>query len=335
MRTGGGAPGIIPAVTASKLLPFAAVIAAACFCTLANAAYPERPIRIVVALPAGTAPDLFARHLGQKLSASLKQPVIVENRPGANSVIGTGVVAKASPDGHTLLYASVQHVMLKPLIAKLPFDPDADFVAVSTVSATDLVMIVPASSRFGSVGELVAAAKAKPDALNFATPGIGSPAHLAVQGLMSATGVVTRHIPMKGSTESVAAVAGAHVDYTITSITNALPLIQSGRVKPLGVTGPRRHELLASVPTMREAVPPGYAYETWSALYAPAKTPRAVLELLNREVVRFLNEADTRAYFEKLGTVPQPRSLAASAEFLRAESKKAAELVKATGATAQ
>ncbi len=301
----------------------------------ANAAYPERPIRIVVALPAGTSPDLFARHVGQKLASTFKQSVIVDNRPGANSVIGTGVVAKASADGYTLLNASVQHVMLKPLIATLPFDPDADFVPVVTISATDLVLIVPTGSRFNAVTELVAAAKAKPGALNFATPGIGSPAHLAVQGLMSATGTSSRHIPMKGSTESVTAVAGAHVDYTITSVSNALPLIQGGRVKALGTTGPKRHSLLPAVPTMREVIPPGYTYETWQALFAPAKTPRPVLELLNREVVRILNEPDTRAFFEKNGSVPQPRSLAASAEFLRTESKKAAQLVKAIGATAQ
>ncbi len=151
------------------------------FAGLAAAAYPERPIRIVVPLPAGTAPDLFARHLGQKLSISLKQPVIIENRPGANSVIGTAVVAKASPDGYTLLNASVQHVMLKPLLGNLAFDPDADFVPVVTTSATEMVLIVPAGSRFSSVTELVAAAKSKPGELNFATPGIGSPAKRSVR----------------------------------------------------------------------------------------------------------------------------------------------------------
>lgn len=300
-----------------------------------SAAYPERPIRIVVPLPAGTGPDLFARYLGQKLAASLKQPVIVENRPGANTVIGTGLVAKATPDGYTLLYASVQHVMLKPLLLTLPFDPDADFVPVTTASATPMVLIVPAGSRFTSAGDIVATAKAKPGDLNFATPGIGSPAHLAVQGFLSSTGTAARHIPMKGSTESVTAVAGNQVDYTITSITNALPLIQSGKLKALGFASAQRFERLPAVPTMREAAPPGFVYETWAALFAPAKTPRAVLELLNREMVRFLNEADTREFWERNGSQPRPRSLRESSAFVQQEARQAVELVKAIGATAQ
>ena len=269
----------------------------------AAAAYPDRPIRIVVPLPAGTAPDIFARFLGQKLTASLKQPVIIENRPGANTVIGTGVVAKATPDGYTLLYATVQHVMLKPLLGTLPFDPATDFVPVTTTSATGMVLIVPASSRFHSAADIVAAQKAKPGEINFATPGIGSPAHLAVQAFLSSTGTSARHIPMKGSTESVTATAGAQVDYTITSITNALPLIQSGKLKPLGSASAQRAERLPAVPTMREAAPPGFIYETWGALFAPAQTPRPVLELLNRELVRVLNEADTREFW---GTQRQP-----------------------------
>ena len=305
------------------------------FTTIAAAAYPERPIRIVGPLPAGTSPDLFARHLGQKLSASLKQPVIIENRPGANSVIGTGMVAKASADGYTLLDASVQHVMLKPLLGTLAFDPDKDFAAVATISATEMMLVVPAGSRYSSVTELVAAAKSRPGELNFATPGIGSPAHLAGQAFLSATATSARHIPMKGSTESVAAVVGNQVDYTVTAISNALPLIQGGRLRPLASTGTKRHALLPAVPTMREALPVGFVYETWQALFAPAQTPLSVQELLNREIVRFLGEADTREFFERYGSSPQPRSLAESSEFVRQEARKAVELVKAIGATSQ
>src|SRR5436190_4799575 len=308
---------------------------ALCIAANAIAAYPERPIRIVVPLPAGTSPDIFARHLAQKLSARVKQPVIVENRPGANSVIGTAVVAKASADGYTLLNASVQHVMLKPLLANLAFDPDADFVPVATITATELILIVPTASRFASTPELVAAAKSKPGELNFATPGIGSPAHMAVQAFLSATGTAARHIPMKGSTESVTAVAGNQVDYTITAINNALPLIQSGKLKPLASTVPKRHELLPAIPTMIEAVPPGFVYETWQALFAPANVPRNVLELLNREVLRILGESDTRDFLARSGSGPRPRTLQESAEFVRGEARTAVKLVKATGASAQ
>lgn len=302
---------------------------------IAHAAYPERPIRIVVPLPAGTSPDLFARYLGQKLSIALRQPVIIENRPGANSVIGTAVVAKASADGYTLLSASVQHVMLKPLLGKLAFDPDTDFVPVTTISATEMVLVVPVASRFAAVTDLVAAAKAKPGELNFATPGIGSPAHLAGQAFLTATGTSARHIPMKGSTESVIATVSSQVDYTITAVTNALPLINAGKLRPLASAGLKRIDLLPSVPTMREAMPPGFTYETWQALFTPAATPRHVLELLNREFVRMLNEADTREFLEKNGSAPRPRSLAAAREFVREEALKAVELVKAIGATAQ
>ena len=302
---------------------------------IAHAAYPERPIRIVVPLPAGTSPDLFARYLGQKRSLALRQSVIIENRPGANSVIGTAVVAKASADGYTLLNASVQHVMLKPLLGKLAFDPDTDFVPVTTISATEMVLVVPVASRFAAVTDLVAAAKAKPGELNFATPGIGSPAHLAGQAFLTATGTAARHIPMKGSTESVIATVSSQVDYTITAVTNALPLINAGKLRPLASAGLKRIDLLPSVPTMREAMPPGFTYETWQALFTPAATPRHVLELLNREFVRMLNEADTREFLEKNGSAPRPRSLAAAREFVREEALKAVELVKAIGATAQ
>jgi tripartite-type tricarboxylate transporter receptor subunit TctC len=198
-----------------------------------------------------------------------------------------------------------------------------------------MVLIVPAGSRFNTAGDIVAASKAKPGDLNFATPGIGSPAHLAVQGFLSSTGTTARHIPMKGSTESVTATAGAQVDYTITSITNALPLIQSGKLKPLAFPSAQRFERLPAVPTMREAAPPGFIYETWAALFAPARTPRDILERLNAEIVRFLGEPDTREFWERNGSQPRPRSLRDSAAFMREESRNAAELVRAIGATAQ
>src|SRR3954470_23239525 len=142
-----------------------AIAAMMCVNSYADAAWPERPIRIVVPLPAGTSPDLFARHLGQKLSMRFKQPVVIDNRPGANSVIGTGVVAKANPDGYTLLNASVQHVMLKPLLGKLEFDPHRAFIPISTLSATEMILVVPAASKINAVTELVAAAKSKPGQL--------------------------------------------------------------------------------------------------------------------------------------------------------------------------
>ena len=301
----------------------------------ASAAYPERPIRIVVPLPAGTAPDLFARHIGQKLALRFKQPVVIENRPGANSVIGTGVVAKATPDGHTLLYASLQHVMLKPLLKQLPFDPDADFVPITSVAATEMTLVVPANSKYAALKDLIAAAKARPGDLNFATPGIGSPAHLACQAFLSATNTTARHIPMKGSTESVTAVAGAQVDYTITTLSNALPMINSGRLKALAVTGAKRHELVRDTPTMREAAPPGFVFESWSMLFAPAGVPRDVLVQLNREVVSIISDADTREFIARNGSSPRPRTLAESADFMRKESQIAAQMVKAIGATAQ
>lgn len=326
--------------TAERTMAMWLAPALGCICAItlpvpAMASYPERPIRIIVPTPAGAAPDLFARHLSQKLSASLKQPVIIENRPGANGLIGTGMVAKADADGYTLLNTSTQHVMLKPLLHKLEFDPDADFVAVTTTSATELILIVPATSRFATVSELVAAAKSRPGELNFASAGIGSSGHLAGQAFLSATSTTARHIPMKGSTESVTGVAGNQVDYALTAISNTLALIQSGKLKALASTGPIRHALLPLVPTMGEALPPGFVYETWQSFYAPAKTPRNVLELLNRELARFLGETDTREFFSRYGARTQPRTLRAAAEFVQQEARKADELVRAIGANSQ
>jgi tripartite-type tricarboxylate transporter receptor subunit TctC len=301
----------------------------------ANAAWPERPVRIVVPLPAGTAPDLVARFLGQKFAEVVKQPIVIENRPGANGVIGAGLVAKATPDGYTLLQVTSQHVMLKHLVSPLTFDPIADFAPVITTTATEMVLIVGPASKFATARALVDHARAQPDGLTYGTPGIGSPAHMAVSAFNRAIGIATRHIPYKGSTESVTATVGGQVDFTITSIFNALPLIQSGKARPLAFASAERNGKLPQVPTMAEAVPPGFVYETWGALLAPARTPREVLLRINRELGTIMRSAEGREFFDRNGARSAPRSLEDATTFFRAQAAEAAGLVQAFGATAR
>jgi tripartite-type tricarboxylate transporter receptor subunit TctC len=256
--------------------------------------YPTRPVRIVVPLPPGGSNDLLARIVADRLNASLGQPALVDNRPGGNGNIGTEIVARSAADGHTLLMANTSHVINPGLFAKLPYDPIRDFEPIAQMSAVHFALAVHPSVPARSVKEFIALAKARPDALTFASAGNGSPHHLAMELLQSMAKVELMHVPYRGAGQFVPALLSGEVSSVIGAINSLLPHIRGGRLHALAMAGPKRTALLPGVPTIGEAALPGFALDNWGGMLAPAGTPRAIIDRLNSEIVAALGEPDTR-----------------------------------------
>ncbi len=289
----------------NQFLACAAVFAsllAACAPTLAQqAAWPHQPIRIVVPQPPGGGTDALARVLAEKLQPVLGQPLVVENRTGAGGNIGTELVARAKPDGHTLLLTTNTHVTNVSFFAKLPYDPVKDFEPVSIVGSVPFVLGVNAASPYKTVKDLIDAAKAKPGTLGYASGGPGTPHQLASELFKSMTGTNFIHVPYKGSSPAMMGLLGNEVDMSISAINSMLPHIRSGKIRALAVAPAQRTPLLPDVPTIAEAVPlPGYDIEIWYGVLAPAGTPRAIVERLSQEIAKVMRDTSVR---EKL--VPQ------------------------------
>lgn len=256
----------------------------------AQPVYPSRLVRIVVPLPPGGSNDLLARVAAKRLSASLGQPVVVDNRPGAGGNIGTEFVAKSAPDGHTLLMANTAHVINPNLYAKLPYDPIRDFAPVALMSSAHFALAVHPSVPARSVKEFIALARSKPGALTFASAGNGAPHHLAMELLKSMARVELTHIPYKGAGQFVPALVAGEVSSVIGAINSLLPHAQTGRLRILGMAGSRRTPLLPEVPTIAEAALPGFALDNWGGMLVPAGTPRSIVERLNGEIVKALRD---------------------------------------------
>lgn len=294
-------------------LPSLSVVRAAALAVLSGAigasvpafaqqvAWPQQPIRIVVPQPPGGGTDALARVIAEKLQPVLGQPVVVENRTGAGGNIGTELVARAKPDGYTLLLTTNTHVTNVSFFAKLPYDPVKDFEPVAIVGSVPFVLGVNASSPYKTVKDLVDAAKAKPGALSYASGGPGTPHQLASELFKSMTGTDFLHVPYKGSTPAMMGLLGNEVAMSISAINSMLPYIRSGRVRALGVAPAQRTPLLPDVPTIAEAVPlPGYEIDIWYGMLAPAGTPKSIVERLSQEIAKVARDAGVR---EKL--VPQ------------------------------
>ena len=269
------------------LLPFAfclGLAAPACGQT-----FPTRLIRIVVPLPPGGSNDVVARMIAEKLSAGLGQPAVVENRPGASGNIAAEFVAKSAPDGHTLLMANTAHVINPSLFARLPYDPIRDFAPVALTTSVHFALVVHPSLPASSVKGFIALARARPGTVTFASAGNGAPHHLAMALLQSMTGVKLTHVPYKGAGQFVPALVAGEVVSVIGAINSLLPHVRSGRLRALGMAGPRRTPLLPGVPAIAETLP-GFALDNWGGVLAPAGTPRAVVERLNGEIVKTLRD---------------------------------------------
>lgn len=266
--------------------------------------YPTRPIRFIVPFTAGTGPDILARILGEAMAKKLGQPIVVENKPGASGNIGTDLVAKAAPDGYTILVTVTTFSMAPALYKPLPFDPINDFAPIGEVAVGNLALVVNPTLNVNSVAEVVALAKAKPGTLNYASPGNGTPQHLAMELFKQQMGVDIVHVPYKGSAGAVGDVIANQVPMMIMPVHTALPYATAGKLKILAVSGDKRSALAPDQPTFKETGMQDYDIDLWYGLLAPAHTPRPIVERLNQEISAALAQPDIRESLQKQGLTP-------------------------------
>ena len=307
----------------------ALIVAAAAPAVAQGQNYPSRLIKIIVPFPPGGNPDLAARLVANRMSIDFNQTVIIENKPGANGSIGANVVAKAEPDGYTLLVANLGILGVNPVVREhLPYDTSKDFVPVSRLAISPLLLIVNSSLEIKTVHDLIAAAKKDPGKLTFATAGVGSAAHMAAALFDQMAGVQMLHVPYKGASEAAPATAAGNVSVTFGGQGAAWPLVAAGNVKALGLTGSKRSPTHPDVPTVAEAGVSGYEIADWVGMLAPAGTPQLIVEKLNAEVQKALTDPDTQKKFELQGLEPAGTSAKDFAAFIDAEQKKWDEVAK-------
>ena len=304
--------------------------------TLASAqGYPNKPVKVVVPFTPGSATDILARTLGQKLSEQWGQPVIVENRAGAGGTIGAGVVAKSPPDGYTLMVHSSGHAVNASMYPTLPYDTTKDFVEVATLGGQPNVLVVAPASGLRTVADLIAAAKKSPGALNYGSAGIGSGTHVNAEKFKLAAGIDAVHIPYKGTPEAITDTMTGRVTYFFSPISAALPNIREGKLVALGVSTAKRSSALPNVPTIAESGLPGFDYNLWVGLWAPAGTPQDIVDKINADVAKVLAMPDVRERLAALGAEPMVMTSADFRKFMREEIDDAAKVVKAAGIKAQ
>jgi tripartite-type tricarboxylate transporter receptor subunit TctC len=262
--------------------------------------YPDRPVRLIVGFPPGGSSDTVARVVAQSLAPLLGQPVVVENKPGAGGVIGSDLVAKAAPDGHTLLLATAGHSTAAAMMAKLPFDAVRDFSWITTVTTYPFVIATSADSPIRSLEDMVARAKAAPGKLSYSSAGVGTSHHLLGEWLAAEAGIEMLHIPFKGGTSPVTEVVAGRVDVMFETMTLVLPHLRSGRLRALAVTSPEPKDYLPNVPPVAKTVP-GVVFQSWLGIAAPAGTPPAIVERLNRELRKVLDEPEVQKRLAALG----------------------------------
>ena len=294
-------------------------------------AYPTKPPRLIVPQSAGGSTDQVARPLAQQMGAALGQSVIVDNRPGAGSVIGTDVVAKSAPDGYTLLAVAASFSMSPSLYKKLPFDPIRDFAPISLLSSLPNILVVHPSLPVKSVKELIAFTKARPGQLNFGSSGMATGTRMSMELLKHMTGIEMVHVPYKGGAPSVTALMSGEVQVTLATISTALPHVKSGRLRALAVSTARRSPAAPEVPAIAESGVPGYDYASWIGLLAPAKTPPAIISRLNAEAVKALQTPEIKAILAAEGSEPVGNSPEQFAAILMTEVARWAKVVKAAG----
>ena len=308
-------------------------LAAAIGC--AQQAYPTKTIRYVVPFPAGGPLDIVARALGQELTRSLGQPVIIDNRPGAGGNIGAEFVAKSPPDGHTILMGAVStHAINVTLYSKLPYDPIRDFAPITLITSVPNVLVVHPSIPARNVQELISVARAHPGQLNFASGSTGSAGHLAGELFKTMAHVDMVHIPYKGAAPAVVDLIGGHVSLMFDNLASALPNIKAGRVRALAVTTLKRSPMIPELPTISESGLRGFDVSTWFGIFAPAGTPNEIVNRLHTEIVRVLRTHDMKERLAILGAEPVGNRPEEFAAFVKAEIPKYAQVIRASGARA-
>lgn len=293
--------------------------------------WPAKPLRAIVPIAAGSLADTVPRVVFEQLSTQLGQTIVVENRPGGGGTIGSNIVAKAPPDGYTVLAHSSAHTIAPSLHANLGYHPARDFAAVAPLGVTPFVLVVPPDRGYATVRDLVSAAKAKPGVLNYASPGIGTASHLSAERFRFSAGVEAVHVPFKGGAEAMSDVIAGRVDFFFMALGAALPNIRAGKLSALAVNGATRSAVLPDVPTIAEAGFADAEYPTWFALLLPAGTPRDIVDKLHRETLKALQEPRVRERLAALGfdqMMMTPRELDM---YLEKETAADARLVSAIG----
>ena len=297
-------------------------------------AYPSKPIRMVVPFPAGGGIDTVARVIAPKLAESLGQPVIIDNRVGASGTVGTEAVAKAAPDGYTLLATFASHAQNASLYPKLGYDTVKDFAPITLIATVPNILVINPSLPVKTVKELVALAKKHPDEILYASIGNGTPAHLSAELFNSMAGIRMTHVPYKGAAASIVALISGETQLTFTTVLVAMPHIKSGRLRALGVASLKRSTVLPDVPTIDEAGVRGYESNAWYGLLAPARTPQPILDQLHRETVKTLQNNDVRDNLKGQGAEPVGNAPREFAVIIADEIEKWRRVVLATGARA-
>lgn len=295
--------------------------------------YPDKAIRLIVPFPPGGPTDVVARLIGGKLAERWGQPVIIENRAGAGGSIGAEAAARAVPDGHTLVMGSTANMAVNvTLHDKLSYDPLKDFAAINLAAVVPNLLVVNPDFPANTVGELIAIAKAKPDAITYATGGVGTPSHLAAELFKSMAGIQMLHVPYKGSIPALADVMGGQVTLMFDSMASALPFSKTGKLKALAQTGSQRAAAAPSLPTIGESGLPGYEVTGWFGMLAPAQTPRPIVEKLSAEISAILELPDVKERYATLGLQPGPGKPEQFSAFMRSEIEKWAAAIRASGA---
>ncbi len=307
------------------------LVATALTTSAAAQVYPGKPVKIIVPFAAGGPADNYARFIAQRLQDSLGQSFVVDNRPGAGSIIGTDIVAKAAPDGYTLLMMSNTHTVNETLIPAKPFQLMRDFVAVAPVNYSDLVLVANPALPASSLKDLVQQAKARPGKFNYASSGPGTPYHMAGELFKSMAGVYLVHIPYRGSSGARTDVIGGQVDVMFDAVTTMAEQIKAGKVKAIATTGRTRSDVLPDVPTMNEAGVPGYEATIWLGLMAPRGTPKAVVDRLNEAVSKIASQPEVRQLWVKQGAVPLVMTPEVFDSYIRDEITKWSRVIKTAG----
>ena len=314
-------------------LVLGAAIAACLALPAAAQQYPSKPVRVVVPFGAGGPADIYARYLAQRLSETLGQQFVVDDRPGAGSIIGSELVQKSPPDGYTLLMMSNTHSVYESLVPKKPFTLMKDFVGISPVNYSDLLLVVHPTVPARNVKELIALAKSRPKGMNYASSGTGTPYHMAGELFKAMAHVEIVHVPHKSSGEARTSVMSGQVEMMMDAITTMAPLAKSGRVRALATTGSKRSSVTPEIPTVAESGVPGYEAVIWLGLMAPTGTPKPLVDRLNAEIVKILKRPDVKSAWNEQGAEPMIMSPAEFDKYLRQDIAKWAKIVKISGAT--
>ncbi len=298
--------------------------------------YPDRPVKVMVALPAGGGVDMIARVVGQRLAAESGQPFVVDNKAGASGRIGLPLVAKAAPDGYTLMVSPASFLTTnKSIFKELPYDPEADFAPITKLANQSMVLVVKDRQKFPNAAAVLAAAKAKPENLTYASSGDGSPQHPAALMFETRMKVKMTHIPYKGGALAINDLLGGNVDVLFAPLPEALPHIKAGKLAALAIMGDKRSDLISDVPTMRESGIDNMTMVTWIGILAPARTPRPIVDQLNRQVHAILGRDDVKVQLREAGMDVAPTTPEQFKAVISQELKLHADLVKASGLVPQ